>query len=568
MKTKDSKSSGSKSSDDWVSERPIRKDQFIKIREYLGKSDALLEWTREDERETAVVFWPTISYKDFRSKDVTFLFGFRGAGKTTMMKMLQYQIDNHINYDPDNVYSFSTMINQEEAYNELANSIQLSPMSKLQLDGLVYYLKDEWNWIIIISVMQNIVELCYKKRIQLTREELKGIKKIEKYLIDNDLTDESCSRHKSPIKHIAKVLTEELSKVPTIPTQGAACALKIIERLFSENHRAAKEALLRIIISQPGICLVMIDSIESYNIGNKIYNAVALALIEATLDFYKDLMRNKILIKVAFPSEIIPHLIPSNMEKQIGRIVYIRWESQDLVSLMAKRYWNFVNRNYIVEKELEDYPTATNFLYRHLPCCIATSNSGIIYDTMEYIFRHTQKKPRQVVIVFNYILNIAARDLKRENPPEIITEIHIKKGVHAALNQLAKSSLNVYERMYPGIIACIRSIMSEKTQCMKHTELHKLLMKKFSACPSLSLEKKEQLLFECNILGLEINRILQANDKILIEGLFEYQSADRLPLAHNSVLVIHPMYYMFLGTKLNVNVSVCPANTEENSWFE
>lgn len=548
---------------EWTFETKNPSDQFSAITDYLGKGDAVKEWT--NKYETASFFTPTNSFSDFKSKDKLFLVGLRGSGKTAMMNMLDYEIQNK---DQDegyiNQYLISTIIDQEAAYHELATNIQLSELKNLSANTLVFNIQKKWHWVIITSLMQAIVEKTKETGcLKFSQSEKKFIDKIENYLIDQDLINHNNANLRNPIKRVVKILSEESIKAQSDPTQVTACIMNVINRLYSIEFEDAKDALIQIIVRHSGFGLVMIDSIESYDMKDKVSSAIVVSLIDAALQFYNNSDHDRILIKVAFPLEIYSHLVPRNREKMIGRRTVIRWSHQDLVSLIAKRYWYFYNNSNHVDKELDNFGTALDFLYRHFPSTIITSNSGIKYDTLTYIFRHTQNKPRQVIIIFNSILSIAA--IGRGYPPFRFEEDHVKRGIHAVSSELAISSLNMYEQLYPGFIDFIESSLANKPQCMSIRELEKILISgSSSTCTYLSIPEKKRLLFECGILGLDWSHKSPVVGKTIVESLFIYLTPENLPVAADSVIVIHPLYYTYLRTQLNINVSVRPLEYENS----
>lgn len=532
-----------------VFESTVPVSTHTNVIDYLGEGDAASEWSDIDKITS--VFLQTDDYTEFKKINRIVLFGLRGTGKTAMINMLNYEISNNLNRN----YKYSLVLKQNDAYNDLANSIQSKEFKNIPKTILIHNLIRKWRWIITISIMQDLIEKRRSNYPSLGACANDDLDKIEMFLKELKLADSNYPKLVEPIKYITDGLTEELSFNRDDPTQVIINVLN--NRLYTSDYEIARKVLIKIIKNNLSIYLIMIDSMESYDIKDKILNAITTSLIEVAQDFYINLDNDKILVKIALPLEIDPELTPMNRDKLNKRKLIIHWGYKELFSLIAKRYWYFYNNNTYVHKELENYETAKYFLYHHFVDKIVTSNSGIEYDTFDYILRHTQKKPRQIIDVFNSILTVAALDNKGY-PPFNMKADHIKRGVHSIINELAIGTLNIYEHMYPGFTKYVQDVFAEKPQCMKMKSVEKFAIGQSGIETSLSLPRRKNVLFECGLLGLDVNHKRVDSGKTCVESLFSYFTHESLPITKESPIVIHPMFYRYLRTKLDTSLSVFP----------
>ena len=337
----------------WVSQSPEMIHQYVTPKSFLGEEDANDEWARE--RKPVDIFLHTSSYETFKRKDCLYMFGRRGTGKTAMMHMLQYEV--HMGLIPS--YSYAWILNNEDAYHELSIHLRMSPLAQLSNDELVFLLTKKWLWVLNLSAMAAVVNDGYKEQ-----KAGSDISTIAKYLRDQNLLDFTTN----PLQRLTKILTEELDAVDYLPTKAGAALVKITNRLSTPDYKQAQEALTRVLNRSKGACLVMVDAIELYNLKDNIAQAVITALIEATRRMYSTRATNHVLVKVAFPSEIYPHLSSLNQEKTEGKNMFILWQYRDLVSLLAKRYWQMVHKddNPDAYVRLGDFHIAQDFLYQYL----------------------------------------------------------------------------------------------------------------------------------------------------------------------------------------------------------
>ncbi len=273
-------------------------------------------------------------------------------------------------------------------------------------------------------------------------------------------------------------------------------------------------------------------------------------------------LTDRILVKAAFPSEIYPRLTALNLEKMEGRNVFIIWTYPDLICLLAKRYWQMIHKNTNPAKQLDDSKEARNFLYQYFPRQIAT-RGGMRFDTLAYIIRHTQKKPRQVILLLNVLLTLAEEsiDISKKLPPNWIVD-----GIHARLDILVKGDLNMFDMIYKDAEQLVRRSLTDAPSYFDASCLDRLLKETSALRAAVDLDKEDikRLLLECGAIGLVVRKhALTEQRKELLEVLFEYQVKGTLVLTNRSQLAVHPMYYEELHINVDFNSFTYPLPAED-----
>ncbi len=533
----------------WVKQKPEMIRHYLMPKTFLGEEDAKNEWINNGEPHK--LFLHTEGYINFKLNQVLFLFGRRGTGKTAMMQMLRYEIRNRKTKE----YTYVWLVDQEDAYHDLAIQIRMSPLSQLPPNELVHLLKKKWSWVITTSAMCSVV-------IQEEQTDNENLRIIKDYLKSQNLIQRLGVT--GPLNVVSDILSEELISVDCAPFKIAAAIARVTKRLLSTQYYNAKKSLSEFLSENSRSCLVMIDSIEKYNLSDKISDSVASALIDSSLEFYVKRKTDRIYPKIAFPSEVFPHLSPSNQEKMEGKILFILWTYKDLVSLLAKRYYKLLLgiKEVDIYEELVQYEHAISFLYRFMPSKIKT-DSGILFDTIAYIMRHTHKKPRQAILLLNIILTLSE---KKNLEKTQLTEECIKEGVHSRLDILVNGAMHIYDQIYPKAVQLIRRTLIGARSCFTYPELDIMFKESISLRVEANLSKDNvrELFTQSSVVGLldrkgKINGI----SKTIIEGLFDYQIKGTIQLSNDSICVIHPMFYQELQIEVDMDSLVYPKPAED-----
>ncbi len=526
----------------------------------FGDADAKNEWN-ENSEESSKMFIHTESYEKFKDESLLFLLGRRGTGKTAMIKMLDYEIKNH------NIksYSYSEIFSQDDSFYKLSTTLRSDLFTGLTKQELIYTLKEKWSWIIYSTAMVAV----YKS--EATNPALQNqLSKVENYLKKNDLLPSKLQIfQKGPFQKAIQTLENEIEAIDYQPAKIFKAIIKTTKALFSTEFEEALECLVDYLKNSNKRCVVLMDSKEVYEYKDKISDAVISSLMETVLDVYSRSFQTNIYSKVAFPSEMYPHFSPTNVGKTIGKTHFIMWRFKDIISFVAKRYHRLLEHSSLLSNsecesnmEKDCYEDAHDFIYCYLPPTIESYNE-VVFDTIAYIVKHSQKKPRQIIQLFNIIFSLA----KQNNIKfDALTETCIKEGVNIKLELLTSEVYDMYSKIFPDAGEIIRKTFKNTSNIFRLKDVHTLLKDSSQTLAKQSMDREdaERLFLESGLIGIVQNKSkIKSSSKILVEALFEYQVKDTLSINHKDELVLHPMFYQSLHILAEKNSFIYPKPAED-----
>jgi hypothetical protein len=248
-----------------------------------------------------------------------------------------------------------------------------------------------------------------------------------------------------------------------------------------------------------------------------------------------------------------------NPLKAVQHPVYLLWRPRDLLRLIGWRFyrhlqdlglWNAAGK---IDWE-DDDEVLEKVWVPHFGRSL-TNARGKEEATWPYVLRHTQMRPRQLIMLCNTIANRAIRD---RTFPKFRDE-HIIEGIYDAEIQLASEILNSFSSIYPRVDRIVSALM-RISKLFGGNELDKRASQSAAEWPDqYSPSRFRQLVAELGIVG----RVTRgAHDSEYIDADFEYASTERLMLTHRDACVIHPMFYRRLQVDFNSEGRVMPFTTE------
>jgi hypothetical protein len=488
------------------------------------------------------------TYDELRSPRSLFLFGRRGTGKTTYLNMLHSEVSK------DLVSSYGTccILQSQPLILGIAAQVRSSALAHLPEAELADALMPVWKWIISVAAMQ----ATYGDAEPLATEPLE-VKQLRAY-VEQALGPPGESVNDTLRSRMHDLLFDALAADPGPELAGKAYGN--INRAFrSEAFVAASATLSKVARKKP--CLVLLDAGDVYAVRDPIPKAAITALIATLTDFANAREKTSVIAKAAFPSEILPHVYPYNRGKMEGRIVIINWSYRDLVALLARRFASINGAQLVPDEELDDPLRAQAFIYKTLPSQIET-RVGIAFDTLAYIIRHTQRTPRQVIMLMNGILTHAKSARWKIGTPVGDRQI-IVKGVHLYLGHLVNDSIDMHRSIYDRLDQIVQGTLAQQECYFQSDSLGRMVKEVSHVRHSLDLERVDvvRLLFEIGVLGIahEAHHLKeQVSPRYLLQGLFEYQVKQTLTPGTGGLCVVHPMFYEWLGTKVDSGTFVYP----------
>ena len=523
----------------WVNRVPDSQNRVIAPKPILGEEDAATEWAHQTSPEQ--LFSPIESYRELQQDDNLFLFGRRGTGKTALLRMLHYEISK----GDKPRFVASSYLAPKEAIDELTTLCRGSYLSRLEKKERVHFFAKCWSWLLQAHALVAWRPTGYPRVSARDRKQ------------PEDLT-------KALTRILARKFSKHIGRCSDITGLGARI-IDFEDDLFDARHDRSLESLAGELEDDGQYVIVLVDTEEMYPVHDDVASSIRTALIDAVLQMYNRSEVDRILSKAAFPSEILPHMRPINREKTEGKSVVILWSYRDLVTMLAKRFLRIAgDGSDSVYDALSDYKEARAYLLEFFPESIKTRN-GLWFDTIAYIIRHTQKKPRQALMLVNTILTLAESS-GFELGEEEMGDAAIVDGIHERLDLLVKGSLDIYHDIYPFAERLVKAALTGARSYFSSSDLDKLLQSTNTLRSEGGFSKEEvrRLLLESGVVGVAsaVHEFGEFRTQV-VECLFEYQVKGVMNVPSGALCVIHPMFLGELRVVVDTSAFVYPRPFED-----
>lgn len=543
------------------------------VKLYLGKVDAAKEWN-DDSEEAYKRFLHTQSYCDFIDEDALILLGRTGTGKTSILRCLC----ENVNKKKINSYDIAVMAQFNEILENLINVV------------------DDFNTPIINSQLMKVISMyinCYVMKALLKQTELISSKSSMYSYIDNnhlyDLGDEKYL-HSGINKIQNMIVASKQFKGTAGDIANNLSTISDILNAFKQNNYEEAYREMSSILKNKKV-LVLIDTLDEYDLRDAKIVLCVKALIATCFEYYNNSTSNNIFVKLSIPSEIHTHLIEQLPGKQQGNTVVIQWKNNDLLKLIAIRllyHYNTSKNKVLKFKEdyeykdfYDDNPQSTSnakkILHEILPTSCPTSLE-FSFDTLAYCIRHTLKKPRELLTIFNYFL---AKIYEEKNSCFFINNPNeIRNMIHSTQEEMIASALSMYTTSYKDIKDACEIVLQGRTYYFQGKDLESKLKEAVVNKQGYDIHDIKRILLESGLIG-KINEIAKISVKEdddsknkrytmknsirIIKAKFEYQVKGRLSLNKYDYYVLHPMCYEHFECKVGIQTLVYPDEFEDDN---
>ena len=229
---------------------------------------------------------------------------------------------------------------------------------------------------------------------------------------------------------------------------------RIQQLLESEIFANAQKATVNFAHRRP--IIMAMDTLERYDISNDgLMNAMA-ALVQTAAEFNRDYAESGIHLKVFMSGEVFPYLkevVLQNPLKSVKSPVYLLWRPRDLLRLICWRFYRYLEpRALLAEPSRESIDwskpkSVMDRMWRPYFGWQLTNGRGLREHTFAYVLRHTQLRPRQLILMCNAI---ARRSLEAKRFPQL-NEDDIREAVRDAESDLASEIINSFASVYPRV---------------------------------------------------------------------------------------------------------------------
>ncbi len=463
------------------------------------------------------------------------IIGRRGSGKTALAQYFSFQksLENPIYIDVD----------EPAVYQQVLSDIASRASESREI--AIPRLKKVWEYVIWCVIFEH------------TRAHSSVIA---------EACDETCPT--GPVSHLINSIIDRLTGL--LRESDEKTIDKRIEQILNDDRlNAARKEVLKVSNKRPVI--IAVDTLEKYEVSNvALMNAMA-AMIQCAADFNRDFRDRGIHLKVFISGEVFPYLeeeIVQNPLKAIKAPVYLLWRPKDLLRLISWRFFNHLEEHNILREESkgeihwDKYREVLDKMWKPYFGQFITNARGLREHTFAYVLRHTQMRPRQLILLCNAI---AKRSMKGGRFP-LFSEDDIRFAVKEAEAILASEIINSFSSVYPRVSTIVDALMNIP-MIFKGNELDKRASQSASEWPEdgYSPAKFRRLLAELGIVG----RVRRHNEGAgYIDADFEYSIRGRLPLTHRDECVIHPMFYSRFNVEFNSQLRVMSFSTEREEQEE
>jgi hypothetical protein len=530
---------------------PVR-ENAEEIRQYLGPFDSLADWNRDPQKANAK-FFKIKEYEDFIDEEIILLIGRTGTGKTSILKKTEYDINN----GSISFYKNVIILNLKDCIHNLARIIPSNSESYQENYDIEEYLK---NYICVSVMIYLNNKFAKTGKLQAIRNYLSSLE-LNKPELSLDL--------------IYSFLDEITLKSETIAGNAINALAHLGQRCRGDAFYMAQKEMMKILATEGNI-LVLIDSLEEYNTQNVETIRITKSLISVCFSFYNNVNSYNIYVKMALPSEVYTAIRDGLPAKMMGNLIYIEWSYSNLVQLIAIKLFFFSkeessnhmfdNTKYNADMLYKDFQKAKEYLLEFLPE-ISSATLMLKFETLAYIIRHTQRKPRQLLMIFNSIIK---QIYKRNNNKYFINNPDkIKDAIHIVQEEMLKDTLNMYNTTYSNILDYCSNVLSFQKYIFDEDKFSEMLKTTLSATSynRVTIEDVRRIILESGIIGIvdsevfvEKNHPSFQNEEIIkiLKSTFEYQIKGRISKNKKNIYVIHPMCYEYYRNEIDLTAFVYP----------
>ncbi len=335
----------------------------------------------------------------------------------------------------------------------------------------------------------------------------------------------------------------------------------IAEHFNSNEFERCRQAVLQYCKTRP--IVFAFDTAEHYAVNDPKEMRVVAAFIDFAASFAQLYSRYGIYLKLFVADESFPQIhdrFSANTVKRVDlsrNAVFLSWRPKELLRVICYRYQRFLEQNragVFRSNEIDWSSSKDVFEKAWLPYFGPNLNSrcGNEERTLAYVLRHTQLRPRQLIVLANEIAR-EQRVLTRDARPTFESEA-VRRGVSVAETELAVEVLNAYTKVYgDSVVSIVREGLQSTPLVHIGAELHRAAHRSASRWPkdsysgesTYSREQFVEIVKQLGIVGIVRADESKASDHesrkyYLVD--FQYFVPHELFFSEHDRLAIHPMF--------------------------
>lgn len=374
-----------------------------------------------------------------------------------------------------------------------------------------------------------------------------------------DLLDYRDENKTTPSRIILKVIQSLMARFTGISKKEIEDILDDIkEKISSEVFERAKNSVLQ--HSRLEQAVIAIDSIEDYPVSNNAMMSSIASLIEFASDFNLHYSQNGLHLKVFVSAEVYPHLLTSvisNPLKFVSDPLLLYWRPKDLLRFIGWRWYMYLKDTGQIDRDFEvDFDKPQQILQKlWTPWfgSVLENASGHTEPSFPYILRHTQLRPRQLVIICNKLFNLS----KDSQCIPHVTGEAIREAINSVEFDLANEIVNAYKKIYENADRILDALTGLPV-VFKGKDLDRVARRTVSQWHNqeYSSYNFRAIVAELGIVG----KIRSYDEKTGIIGAdFEFCQRGRLAITESDDCVFHPLFFKKFNVRMTIpNAIVYP----------
>ncbi|TND08180.1 MAG: Uncharacterized protein FD123_2574 [Bacteroidetes bacterium] len=325
----------------------------------------------------------------------------------------------------------------------------------------------------------------------------------------------------------------------------------IEEKLSSDVFLEAQLSVLE--CSRTDETIIALDSIEDYPVGNSAMMEAISALVEYASEFNSEFSNKGLHLKVFLSSEIFPHLLSSvipNPLKVVRDPLVMHWRPKELLRFVCWRWYLHLQQTGKLEADFKiDFERPADVLKKLWEPYFGhelVNGSGSKEPSFAFLLRHTQLRPRQLVIICNQLFRIMGENgYKSDNPSR-----DVARAIAEVQAQLAIEVINSYKKIHHNV----DRILNALTGLPMHFRGREL--DRVAKITGSQWENEQYSPYNfraiCAELGI-IGRVRNFDHRTgIIAADFEYFLEDNLVITDRDDCVFHPLFFNKYNVQHNV----------------
>ena len=491
-----------------------------------------------------------------KEKHHLFIWGRRGSGKTAMAWKLSNSQHRNKNM---NVIK----IDFEDA-EDWVGAVLARIGNFRQLEGfpLLKSCADLWYNSILTEIMRKLVaneniDLVGKKKVTKYINKYDGECGVFKILLGKIEELGKLLEYGDPINSLPYSLTVNGIEMLDKHLRGSTEFIDAIE-ILNENLKKYPELKIRIVVDSVDKWMITPAFIEKASDDFFVLSLVVRGLTRALIKIHThEYFKNSVEIKAFLPIDMKPYMEDRASEHEDIYHHYIQWSDKELAAFIAKR----VARNKHLITGSGAYAETLNNTWDELfPFLIKNSETDVKHKPFDYLLRHSQFRPREILICCRAISEYAKTENKSSLTQEEFRDVvhqHCNNEVSKTINEFKPSLQNIHE---------ILNRFTGRSNILKSEQVYSILKNVDFTGSIKDTNELIQFLYDMGFLGIIMDQheknafgkplpFTISKEKTLY---FNFKFLDPMrSIFGTKEFVIHPIFYGRFSIKADNKITIC-----------